>query len=355
MARWIRFGIPLVSGAVISLVSFACGSDEDGDGGGGTGGTDGDASVTGGMGGGGTGGGTGGRGGGTGGGGSGGGGAGGMPVVDAGDPYECYARQMDPANDVNPSGTDMADTDCCSALGTCTAPADLSADPNAERYGHSNCTETLVCAPKPASELPDGGMLPSCHADYGAQSLEGRCLPKCFTLGDPAAANITVGDCPAMAFGVEIVCAPCFNPIDGTATGACTRDGDMPVDPAPTPFAECGDFGAADAAAGPAMGLCVPEALVAASGSDITLIPADTCGTGDLCAPKNKVEDTSSCFAKCTSAFGVGACVADYLIENSMPGAVALLGAVPPECVEGEHCAPCISPVTMMASGACAN
>jgi hypothetical protein len=311
--------------------------------------------TTGGSGGGGGTGGGGSGGGGTGGGGSGGGGTGGMMVVDAGDPYTCFATQME-MGDPDPGGTAMADADCCGGLGTCTPRADITDEALRASLGHAECSATpdLACAPKDPSMLPDGGVPPSCHIDLG-QMFEGRCLPDCFVLGNPAASNLNAGDCAPIAGVDTTICAPCFDPTTGDATGACTQNGDMPAEAAPTPFAECGAFGGGDGATpGPAMGLCVPEELAATASADATLLPVDTCGTGELCAPKNKVTEPLVCFAKCTTLFGVGACVADYIIENNTPGAVAALGDVPAECVEGEHCAPCeLSPG--MPTGACAN
>jgi hypothetical protein len=203
--------------------------------------------------------------------------------------------------------------------------------------------------------LPNG-MIPKCKGTYGSLTLEGRCLPRCFTLGNKAAASLDAGDCPtdlAPTLGLtaeEVVCAPCYNPLDGMPTGACSQFGDAPVDPAPTPFSKCGAW-----MGGAQMGYCVPTELVQNVTADISLIPADTCPTGQLCAPINKVQDPNMCFAKCTSIVGDGACVATYIVENTPTGMglSPTLGQV--TCAAGETCTPCANPTDNMVTGACKN
>jgi hypothetical protein len=235
-------------------------------------------------------------------------------------------------------------------------PASLSGS-----LGHSDCTASLFCAPKDPSTIPalPGGTIPTCHLTYGTTSYEGRCLPRCFTLGNAAAASLNQGDCSqdlATQIGIpfdEVVCAPCYNPLDATSTGACSQFGDAPTDAVPAAFAECGIFPAGSAP----MGFCVPQELVAAVAQDPTQVPQDTCAAGMLCAPKNKVQDPNLCFAKCQSPLGGdAACVPTYLVEApNSPGVglSATLGQV--TCAAGETCTPCVSPIDGTTTGACKN
>ncbi|MBM4363194.1 MAG: hypothetical protein FJ104_10975, partial [Deltaproteobacteria bacterium] len=275
----------------------------------------------------------------------------------AGDPFTCYARVAGGAGDggAADAGTTASGGDCCTGLGTCGARPG-SSDPAAASYGASTCAGDLVCIPKPADELPDGGATPSCKAKFGTIELEGRCLPRCFTSGNPLAAQLTIGDCPTDSGIDDVICAPCFNPIDGSSTGACSRqlpDGgtDAPVEAAKR-FAECGAWGDG----GAKMGLCVPEALVGTATANPDLVPKDTCGTGELCAPRSKVVDQGSCFKKCASSLAPEAvCVPTYLVEATPAGAgfSGVLGQS--DCESGETCTVCVSPIDQTSTGACDN
>jgi hypothetical protein len=367
MARYLNsFLVPLAVGALAAAATVACGGDDETPSGpGGAGGT----GAAGGAAGGGAGGtATGGSAGtATGGSGMATGGTGGSGGGTPSDPYTCYANQG--ANDPDPGGSDAAGADCCAVaggtnhLGTCTASSEVSSDPYASNYGYSNCDPAagLLCAPKPDADQPGGGDTPSCTIDLGGTSYEGRCIPKCFVISTPGANNLDSGDCDATGIDgidtADVVCAPCYSPLDGQATGACTRrDGDVPVDPPPTPFKECGRFPADDAAA-PYLGLCVPTELVTASGAATDQIPQDICEATELCAPKNKIEDISMCFAKCDASLGgEGACVPTYIVEapgSAGEGLSSVLGQV--TCAAGETCTPCISPLDQSVTGACAN
>jgi hypothetical protein len=224
--------------------------------------------------------------------------------------------------------------------------------------GKAGCTADLLCAPKDPSTIQGlpNGEIPTCTATYGDLTLEGRCLPRCFTAGNPSAGSLDEGDCPAdlaAQIGVDdVVCAPCFNPIDGESTGACEQFGDMPADPTPPPgFAECGAF-----MDGPMMGLCVPQDLVMNTGANLEQIPVDTCAAGELCAPANKAIDTNLCFTKCESPLGgAGACVATYIVEST-PDGMGLSGTLGQvTCEAGETCTPCLNPLSGMPTGACEN
>src|SRR6185503_13268929 len=93
------------------------------------------------------------------------------------------------------------------------------------------------------------------------------------------------------------VCAPCYNPVDGKATGSCTiAPNDKPKSMAPMPYAKCG---ARDG--GMALGTCVPKTVALASGNPAApSLKQDDCSTADyVCTPTLKANNVNACFVKC--------------------------------------------------------
>jgi hypothetical protein len=332
----LRFGLVRVFGsAVLVLALGACGDDDEGehehDAGGDSGAADSGMDAAAGS----SGGGSGGSGGSGGTSGSGGGGAGGTPAPDAGEPYQCEPVEAEP----EPGGDAEEGELCCSGLGVCTK--NVSGEGTAA-YGLDDCKadEALKCVPaaqggEDAGTDDDAGSeaaLATCRMSLSGdseQDIEGRCIPSCFLTGDPSTANLDQATCDD---GNR--CVPCYSPITGESTGACNRDGDAPVEPAPPGFAECGDE---------ATGYCIPGG---ASGSGATL-PQLTCDDGQVCAPKSRVLDQGSCFARCESGFGPGACIPSFIVGEQ---ATLLQMAT---CEAGEVCTPCISPINQSRTGAC--
>jgi len=284
---------------------------------------------------------------------------------DGGDPYECVAKLTE--NPRDPGGTGTSGSSCCNGLGECALASSVTG-PAATSYGHDTCkastgSDNLVCAPT-AGSLADAsvaGVFTVCTAKLGTSiTLEGRCLPKCFIMGNPQVAQLSGEGCPGPDAGAgEQVCAPCYNPIDGTETGACTQKaGDAPTEPAPTPFKECGAVDGGPAGAGG--GLCVPTDLATASGNPAAAnLQQLDCATGEVCAPALKVTDINACFAKCEAAtgtfgpeFGPGACVPYYLIASDPALAIGLSVLQQATCATGELCAPCLNPISTPTPGA---
>lgn len=353
----VSLGISLVGSAVVSIAMFACSSDskssstDAGNGaatggststGGSTASTGGSSSDTGGS-----------------------TGTGGTTVAlpDAAALYSCFSQ---PPRD--PGGSAVKDGSCCNGLGACTLSSSLTG-PSASSYAHDSCkassgADDLKCAPTTSSLADAGtaGIFNTCQADFGGGiTLEGRCLPSCFVQGNSQASLLTQGNCagPDAGAGPQ-VCAPCYNPIDGSVTGACSQKaGDAPKDPPPASFKPCGitDGGAPQ-------GICVPSASVMRSNNPaVANLPKDTCTGTDLCVPKLKAQDLNGCFPKCQTAsttlssFGAqyndGACVPIYIVGASQ-GATALAALVQSSCSAGELCAPCLNPLMAgMTTGAC--
>jgi hypothetical protein len=346
----IRFSIPLVGSAAIALAFLGCSSDKTSpanDGGSSGGATSSGGASSGGKGGGGT------AGGGTSGtGGAGKGGSGGAGKVDAGpDPYVCLNT---PSKD--PGGPGAANATCCGGIGKCVDAATVTDAKMKAALGHDTCATALLCAPPAASaaDAGPGGAYSKCTAHLGA-ALEGRCLPKCFLIGNPQVSQLAQETCD-----VGMLCAPCYSPLDASDTGACSqKPGDAPTAAAPVAYASCGAFDG-----GPKGGLCVPKVLVDASGnaSAPSLKQDDCANATDRCVPTLKAKDTAACFAKCSSGLGgslgaqyePGACVPTYIVTD-VAGAAGLAIVKKGSCTgEGELCAPCADPLHAgMASHAC--
>jgi hypothetical protein len=264
--------------------------------------------------------------------------------------YECDAV---PKRD--PGGSGKENDKCCSTsigdVGTCVKESGIADKTLAGAYGHDSCSATdgLKCAPADGALADAGanGVFDTCSTKIGGgDALEGRCLPKCFVAGNGAAANLKKETCKTD----DLVCAPCYNPIDGKSTGACTQNaGDKPTDAAPTPYKKCG----AD------LGICVPSALVTDPVQRTALEgafpgeggPASGCGADELCAPTLKANDQAACFTHCTSIAGEGACVPTYLVPVGQQSVLNATG-----CQVGELCAPCLNPLSVppnQKTGAC--
>lgn len=270
--------------------------------------------------------------------------------VEVSGPYTCQAKLA--AHPPDPGGDGAQGSACCAGLGSCQLQGAIMLDLKAS-LGHDACKAgagdaDLRCAPK---ELKHNGV---CHAQTGGAALEGRCLSRCLLAGDPKALLLTTTDCGA---GDEQVCAACYDPVSGEATGACTlQPGDKPSEPAPTPFKSCGVYmGSGDAA-----GVCMPKSLATASGNAVAAtLPQDSCAESEVCVPKLKSVDFNACFAECETSALVqaagskeGGCIPPYIAATSNPEAVTFLEQG--SCAAGEVCAPCLDPTKDLAvSGAC--
>jgi hypothetical protein len=279
----------------------------------------------------------------------------------AGSGYVCAERPS-----ADPGATGAAGDMCCGGVGKCTDPKTLMGDA-AKAYGHDTCSSALVCAPPTATTAPT-----SCTTHVGisaAAGLEGRCVPKCFLLGNPLALLLDDGG-GTCTTGQS--CAPCFSPVDGKSTGACNTGTDTPKNAAPAPYTACPEGG--DGGTQPYMGggLCVPGSVVDKL-SDMTsplynpAIPGlkqDNCAMGEKCVPALKAANPGYCSEKCTTSMTLasigyknGACTPLYVIfdTNGMPGIQIANGAGASTCMNAnELCAPCGNPLTGgTPSGAC--
>jgi hypothetical protein len=214
--------------------------------------------------------------------------------------------------------------ECCTGKGLC-VPADL-AGAQASNLGKDSCTSPLLCAPK---ELTDPKFRPKSCSSVG--SAEGRCLSTCIPLVSSQIDQLPTAGCTA-----DERCAPCFDPRDCKATGACTVNGDAPADTKCTPFAECCGT----------KGLCVPPAL---AGSAAKSLGKDSCSGDDLCAPKELTDATYKPKTCSSLNDAEGRC-----LSTCVPLVSAQASLLPSAgCGQDERCAPCLDPRTCADTGAC--
>jgi hypothetical protein len=146
------------------------------------------------------------------------------------------------------------------------------------------------------------------------------------------------------------LCAPCFDPRTGNATGACSISADTPKED-PYIFPKC-----CGEDAGATLGTCVPQTAV--SEALASFLTQETCPEATmLCAPNVKVANIDAKFPSCTTTMF---CDSDG--GGCWPGACIPACILPEElrmlprttCAEGEICAPCNNPLQDGAStGAC--
>jgi hypothetical protein len=211
-------------------------------------------------------------------------------------------------------------------------PENLVPDGFAERL--ADCAGGGKCVPDEFIETAGNYIPATCPSIAGA---EGRCLSRCLPEVVAQEALLPQSDCPATH-----LCVPCYDPLDGTPTGACELSCDPGPAQDPTTLPACCE----------GMGTCVPAQ---AAGDDADQLGADTCPDELLCAPNVFLDGLfvpPPCETRLISfLFG-----ADYKPGVCLPGCLPavdnfLLGR--DGCDQGYKCAPCLDPLTGQPTGAC--
>lgn len=194
---------------------------------------------------------------------------------------------------------------------------------------------TGLCAPE-KSVAAGGQYLPKvCSA---VASAEGRCV----NVNIPAIAAQRAMLQPDVCDPDEL-CAPCFNPLDGTDTGACRSvTCDAPKEPARTFTACCS-----------ARAKCVPTALVPSARRSNLDDGDGACQQGqELCVPNEMLDPAFRGPACQGSTFFTGSysgvCLSDCLDFDFFES----LGISRGSCPNGSVCAPCRNPLTGASTGA---
>jgi len=217
---------------------------------------------------------------------------------------------------------------CCSDRGLCVPPA--LAGPQAKNLNKESCTGDTLCAP---TELTDLRFKPKECASI--DGIEGRCISTCVG----GALGKQKDRLPKSSCGTDELCAPCFDPVTGEDTGACTINGDKPQQPG-SRFARC---------CGDDVGVCVPPSM---AGPHASMLRQESCAEGKLCAPITKAKDPDYKFPACggdemsEETAEPGACVPACLLN---PFLSSLLTRS--LCAENTVCAPCT--LLGRATGAC--
>ncbi len=234
---------------------------------------------------------------------------------------------------VGPPVINPASLPACDCAGAHCLPAQFIEPALASSLAPCAAVAGSLCVPDELIETAGNFVPATCRSLLDA---EGRCLSICLP---EIAAEIDRLPQSTCADGQR--CAPCFDPTDGTDTGACTIACDEPVEPAVVFSACCHDDGQ-----------CVtPEA----AGGDAADLGVDTCAEGLLCAPTVFVEGdylAAACETSLVSlifgaAYKPGACLPDCLpaVGNFLLGQDG--------CAAGYKCAPCLDPLTQQPTRAC--
>ncbi|MFO0679541.1 MAG: hypothetical protein U0169_23645 [Polyangiaceae bacterium] len=213
---------------------------------------------------------------------------------------------------------------------------DPTAFPSCSSAGGAHCLNAALVPPAMTSQLK------SCSGGYCVPDVfiasAGNAVPKtCRSLLNAEGRCLHVGlkqveadldKLPRSTCESYERCAPCYNPIDGQATGACSQSCDPGPRERPVTFSYCCG-GAAR---------CVPSTIVPASMQD----RLDSCGGNQLCVPSEHLDDDyvpRSCqaFALLLGGTYDGVCLSDCLSFSFMENIVIKNGG----CGSGRRCVPC--------------
>jgi len=222
--------------------------------------------------------------------------------------------------------------DCCGSVGRC-VPSYAVPTSEHSQLAADSCDQSRqpqLCVPEDWAKS-DRFTPVACTAP-GA--LEGRCLPACLPDVAKRADQLTVESCAP-----EHLCVPCFDPLTGEDTHACSINGDKPKGVAKLFPACCGGSG-----------VCVPDQLVAES--DRAELGRDSCDPASqaVCAPRSWVGETPQVPRSCTAYEGAeGRC-----LPSCLPDVAAQQGKLTQDvCGANEQCVPCFDPLDGKDTGAC--
>ena len=221
----------------------------------------------------------------------------------------------------------------CAGGARCLPSSFIPADAQAQL---GDCDATHKCVPDELLKTGGEFIPTTCSSVVGA---EGRCLSECLPQVAAQKDLLPQDICPEFQR-----CVPCFDPVSGDASGACSLSCDPgPSDP-PTSLPGCCD----------GLGTCVPKALLSAS--QAAQLPQDSCpkdANDFVCAPTAAVEDPN---------WKPAACITDTTIGGNKPGVclpkcmITGLGSFltsQSSCPDNHKCAPCDNPFTGKPTGAC--
>jgi hypothetical protein len=230
------------------------------------------------------------------------------------DPATCnYDANCPPVFDPTSLPSCGADAHCLDAA--------LVADPaEASRLGVCPTDGTKLCVPDVF--LRTGGKFTPATCS-SVNAAEGRCLSLVLPAVAAQASLLPQDTCAASER-----CAPCFDPISGDPTGACSLSCDTGPTTQPTQLDTCCH----------ARAHCVPKTSIPTA--EQSNLDNDSCDDADLCVPDQILEDDP--IATCTANSFVlgdytGVCLSDCF-HFGIEGVALAKGS----CDSHELCAPCV-------------
>ncbi len=223
--------------------------------------------------------------------------------------------------------------DVCQSGGHCVPAGAIPA----EQAGLlADCDASSKCVPDVLIETAGLFTPPSCTS---VAEAEGRCLSVC--LPDVAAQSDLL---PVDVCGAEERCVPCYDPFDGTETGACgLSECDAGPTQPPKTFAKC--------CAEKGGGTCLPVSLVgqeAAEQLDTEECQEDLLQAGSVCVPDALYEAHAQGLlyqgAPCETGFLVqlfGASEEGACLPQCIPEVDDALFVGQEDCQDGFNCVPC--------------
>lgn len=248
-------------------------------------------------------------------------------VWDAGPP-----RERHPMCDVDT--LDPTPWPACACPGSRCIPATLLP----ETFGAllDECNEIGLCVPDEFIRTQGRFTSPICRSIDG---MEGRCMSRCLPSVAAEADRLPQDVCDETH-----LCAPCFDPRTGEATGVCDLECDPgPSSPPPTMTRCCRD-----------RGQCLSRSLL--TEDEAAALIACSGSSDAVCVPDSLAERETTPLTSCTAyhtldlielvPLGRGVCVPNCLASD--------LGRLSQSsCATDERCVPCIHPRSGAPTGLC--
>jgi hypothetical protein len=217
------------------------------------------------------------------------------------------------------AGASSVPTTCCHALGVCVQSVSLQEQQRRLLVPESCSAQGELCAP--TTVLAADGFVPkTCRSVLQG---EGRCLPDCMAGLAGQADKLPRDTCDT-----HELCAPCFDPISGSATGSCRLGADPGPHELPHMFRGCCVDGT-----GATQGSCVPLGYIPSGAA----APKADCGAELFCVPRQRIVDPNAKPVECsTDIRGHGVCLPQCIAD-----ALVLLVTVQATCPSNNACFPC--------------
>ncbi len=193
------------------------------------------------------------------------------------------------------------------------------------------------CVPDVFIEAGGNYVPPTCASLDGA---EGRCLNTAIPQVTAQESQLTQSTC-----AIFERCVPCFSPIDGTKTGACS----LSCDPGPTKpivlFPSCCSENGTDE------GRCVPTEIIPSS--EQGNLGQDSCAQdAGLCVPSEMLTISTFHPPSCTATGFLVGSYTGVCLSKCLSFGIQGIALAQGTCDDLHTCAPCTNPLTAQPTGA---